>query len=55
MAFDEETMKGKIIITARCNKDPRGRGWTVDVGDVIRRYKALDEALYSDNEGGEDE
>ena len=101
MTFDEETMNGEAItVTARCNEDPHGRWWTVDVvtsgerlqvrpmlwansersallwtlqayyschataieingavvdvRDVIRRFKALDEALYADKEGGED-
>lgn len=100
MTFDEETMNGEAItVTARCNEDPRGRGWTVDVvtsgerlqvrpmlwansersallwtlqayyschataieingavvdvRDVIKRYKVLDEDFYEE-EGGED-
>lgn len=101
MAFDEEMMKEEAItVTARCNEDPHGRWWTVDVvtsgerlqvrpmlwansersdllwtlqayyschataieingavvdvRDVIRRFKALDEEFYEEG-GGDDE
>ena len=102
MTFDEETMNGEAItVTARCNEDPHGRGWTVDVitsgerlqvrpllrasnersallwtlqayyschataieingavvdvRDVIRRFKALDEEFYEEGGGEKDE